>query len=196
MNQVTNEQWTRYEEKYGKLMHSISQKISGDAMTAAPEDNYSELCIAALESINGFSKKTGMGFNEAFDTKLFDQYTKTVLWNRKAKKGIPLSKKMEFRKKNKSLESPLFSDSDHSLANILEDPRSHIDVSSVDFNEFMKDQNSDVKTVMNAILKDPSLLSKQGFIRTSAICRSTTLSIHFVNQAVEKLKSIMKGYDE
>ena len=30
--------------------------------------------------------------------KLFDQYTKTVLWNRKAKKGIPLSKKMEFRK--------------------------------------------------------------------------------------------------
>ena len=165
-------------------------------MTASPEDNYSELCIAALESINGFFKKTGLTFDESFDTKLFDQYTKTVLWNRKAKKGIPLSKKMDFRKKNKSLDAPMFSNSEASLAHLIEDPRSHIDVSSVDFNDFMKDQNDDVKTVMNAVLKDPSLLSKQGFIKTSAICRSTPLSIHFVNQAVDKIKSIMKGYND
>lgn len=196
MDKLTNEQWERYEAKYGKLMHSISLKISGDKMTASPEDNYSELCIAALESINGFFKKTGLTFDESFDTKLFDQYTKTVLWNRKAKKGIPLSKKMDFRKKNKSLDAPMFSNSEASLAHLIEDPRSHIDVSSVDFNDFMKDQNDDVKTVMNAVLKDPSLLSKQGFIKTSAICRSTPLSIHFVNQAVDKIKSIMKGYND
>jgi hypothetical protein len=42
-------------------------------MTASVEDNYAELCVAALESINGFNKKTGKSFEEMFETKYIDQ---------------------------------------------------------------------------------------------------------------------------
>ena len=107
MIKLTDEQWALYEERYGKLMHTISMKISGDEAIANHEDNYADLCIAALESIEGFKKKTGEDFDEAIDNKLFDQYTKTVLWNRKAKKGIPLSKKMDFRNKHYSIDQEL-----------------------------------------------------------------------------------------
>ena len=91
MKQLTDDQWRYYEQRYGKLMKMISSRISGDEALANPEDNYSDLCIAALESIEGFRKKTGESFDVAMNNKLFDQYTKTVLWNRKAKKGIPFS---------------------------------------------------------------------------------------------------------
>ena len=93
MVELTDKEWALYEERYGKLMHTIAMKISGDDAIASHEDNYADLCIAALESIEGFEKKTGEKFKAAINNKLFDQYTKTVLWNRKAKKGIPLTKK-------------------------------------------------------------------------------------------------------
>ena len=144
MNNLTNDQWAQYEERYGKLMRTISFKISGDAAIANPEDNYSELCIAAIESINAFKKKTGKGFDEAFDTKLFDQYTKTVLWNRKAKKGIPLSKRMEFRNRHISMNSGYNRD-DMDLLSLVEDPRCVSDVSSVDWEDFTGAQEPNLR---------------------------------------------------
>ena len=81
MVKLTNEQWAQYEERYGKLMHTISMKISGDDAIANHEDNYSDLCVAAIESIDAFERKTGDDFEKAMNNKLFDQYTKTVLWN-------------------------------------------------------------------------------------------------------------------
>ena len=50
MVKLTEEQWALYEERYGKLMHTISSKISGDNAIANHEDNYADLCVAALES--------------------------------------------------------------------------------------------------------------------------------------------------
>ena len=187
---LTNEQWALYEERYGKLMHTISMKISGDDAVATPEDNYSDLCVAAIESVSGFEKKTGKSFDEAFDTKLFDQYTKTVLWNRKAKKGVPLTKRMNFRNKQVSLDSDPWSE-DGNIHQAIEDTKSNLDLSAIDFKDFMKDQPKDVKKVVSAIIKDPNILANDGKINYSALTKPTGMSIHYVKKAVNKIKDVL-----
>jgi len=187
---LTDEQWALYEERYGKLMHTISMKISGDDAVATPEDNYSDLCVAAIESVSGFEKKTGKSFDEAFDTKLFDQYTKTVLWNRKAKKGVPLTKRMNFRNKQVSLDSDPWS-GDGNIHQAIEDTKSNLDLSAIDFKDFMKDQPKDVKKVVSAIIKDPNILANDGKINYSALTKPTGMSIHYVKKAVNKIKDVL-----
>jgi hypothetical protein len=90
---LTAEQWEKVDNKYGNLMWSISYKISGDCAIASLEDNHADLQIAALEAIEGFKKKTGKTADEFLDTKLFDQYLKTCLWNFKNNKGSKIAKK-------------------------------------------------------------------------------------------------------
>jgi len=187
---LTDEQWALYEKRYGKLMHTISMKISGDDAVATPEDNYSDLCVAAIESVSGFEKKTGKSFDEAFDTKLFDQYTKTVLWNRKAKKGVPLTKRMNFRNKQVSLDSDPWSE-DGNIHQAIEDTKSNLDLSAIDFKDFMKDQPKDVKKVVSAIIKDPNILANDGKINYSALTKPTGMSIHYVKKAVNKIKDVL-----
>ncbi len=198
MIQLTDEQWALYEERYGKLMHTIAMKISGDDAIANHEDNYADLCMAALESIEGFKNKTGEDFDVAINNKLFDQYTKTVLWNRKAKKGIPLTKKMEFRNKHYSIDQDfVVNDSDSSGSHErIEDTRSGFGASSVDLEDFTKSQPDDVKKVINAILGNPGILSKEGIFNHAAVRRATGLSVNYTNKAIESLKkSIRKNYE-
>ena len=196
MIKLTDEQWALYEERYGKLMHMIAMKISGDNALASHEDNYADLSMAALESIEGFKKKTGEDFDEAIDNKLFDQYTKTVLWNRKAKKGIPLSKKMDFRNKHFSIDQTYDDQFSEGGYEWLPDVRAQYDASAVDLEDFTNEQPEDVKKVINSILKNPGILSKDGSINHSALRSSTGLSVHFTNKAVDNLKqSIRKNYE-
>ena len=195
MIQLTDKQWALYEERYGKLMHTIAMKISGDDAIANHEDNYADLCMAALESIEGFKKKTGEDFNEAINNKLFDQYTKTVLWNRKAKKGIPLTKKMEFKNRQLSIDAPSLIEEDMNLRDKIPDSRYNFDVSSIDLEDFTKSQPKDVQKIINAIIKNPTILSKDGIFNHSAIRKDTGLSVHFTRKAVERLQnSLRKNY--
>ena len=195
MVKLTEQQWALYEERYGKLMHTIAMKISGDDAIASHEDNYADLCIAALESIEGFEKKTGEKFEQAINNKLFDQYTKTVLWNRKAKKGIPLTKRMAFRNKQHSIDNSLFyneKEGGRSSHDIIEDTRAGYAASSVELKDFTESQPENVRKVINAIMKNPTILAKDGTINHSAIKKQTGLSIHYTNKAIEQLKKSMK----
>jgi hypothetical protein len=198
MNQLTNDQWALYEERYGRLMHTISMKISGDDAIANHEDNYADLCMAALESIEAFKKKTGEDFDEAINNKLFDQYTKTVLWNRKAKKGIPLTKRMEFRNKQHSLDQDYLDGEGDSQGSHerIEDPRSSFGTSAIDLQDFAESQPENVKKVIDAIMKNPDILSKDGIFNHAVIRKATGLSVHYTSKAVKQLKnSIRKSYE-
>ena len=190
---LTNEQWALYEERYGKLMRTIALKISGDDAVANPEDNYSDLCIAAIESINGFENKTGMGFDEAINTKLFDGYTKTVLWNRKAKKGIPLTKRMDFRNKHLSLDyQPGFDASDcGSLTGIIEDKRSTTDLSSIELDDLVESQKPEIKKILSEIIRDPNLIRKDGTINKTALEGVTGMNFYHVTKAIGDMKRVL-----
>lgn len=186
MQQISNEQWNLYLQKYEKLMWTISRKISGDPMTASIEDNFSDLCIAALNSISAYERKTGQGFDEAFGTKLFDQYTKTVLWNYKAKKGVPLTNKMDFRNKHFSI-NMMDSDGEESSFDI-EDTSSSMDLSSLCLDDMFEEDGDNVRAVIKAIIEDPSVITSDGKLKSQAIVRSTKMSVHFVERAIDKIK--------
>ena len=90
---IDNQDWERYTDKYEGLLWTVARNISGDRAIADLETNYADLCVAALDSIRGFNKKTGESFDEMMGNTLFDKYTKTVLWNYKNKKGNYLKKR-------------------------------------------------------------------------------------------------------
>ena len=179
---INNAQWAKYEAKYGGLMHTIARKISGDAMTASYDDNRSDLQVAAVESIIAYKKKTGQGFDEAFGTVLFDQYTKTVLWNRKAKKGIPLTKRMAFRKKHRTI----FNKEGEAFQ--LEDPESMSDYSNESMEKLFGTSDENVTKIISTILSDPSVVTEDGKLKSYTLSQTTGLSIHFVRLAINKIK--------
>jgi hypothetical protein len=95
---ITGKQWVLIDEKYGKLLTTICTKISGDAAISGFDDNLQDLRIAAMEAVEGFSRKEGKSFEEFWGTVGFNKYMKTCLWNLKNKKGARISKRYHIHK--------------------------------------------------------------------------------------------------
>jgi hypothetical protein len=186
--ELSSEDWARYLTKYDKLMWMISKRISGDLMTASVEDNYSDLCVAALESVKAFNVKTGNSFDEMMSNKLFDQYTKTVLWNRKNKNGKRLTQRMPFINKIKSIDV-LGVDEDTPFD--IEDSKINFSLSSIILDDIFKDIDSDSKKVLNAISMDSSVVSAEGKLKMLTLLRPTGLTPARAQTAVEKIEKIL-----
>ena len=189
--QINDNQWNLYFERYGKLMFTISRMMSGDLALANPEDNMSDLKIAAIESIRGFNVKTGQNFEEMMENKLFDQYTKTVLWNRKNKIGVKLTKRMPFQNKMVSIDAPIGEDEDSKFD--LEDTRIDGSVSSMVLEDMFQAEDDDTKKVLKAIAHDPSVLDSHGNLKVYALLQPTGLTIHTVRKAVSKIERILNS---
>ena len=91
--------WDKLEPKYTRLMYTISKRITGDPHTCSIEDNYADLCVSALKAVNAYAKKTGKKPDDFIESKSFDQYIKTVLWNLKNSKGGAVTKKKKLYNK-------------------------------------------------------------------------------------------------
>jgi hypothetical protein len=188
---ITSEQWDFYIKKYGKLMWTVARKISGDDAIASVDDNYADLCIAAIASINSYAKKENLTVDEILPSVGFGKYTKTVLWNLKAKKGIPLTIKMPFRNSHVSIDAMV--DEGQSSFDI-EDTR--LDLSStLVLDDMFRGQDQSVSSVIDSILKDPSVLSSTGNIVLSSVSKATGLSINATKKAVGSIERILnKNY--
>ena len=167
-------------------MWKIAHRISGDTMTASVEDNFSDLCIAALESINGFHKKTGKSFEEMITMKLFDQYTKTCLWTAKARKGIKLSDRIPFRKKHLSLDA------------MRDDPDCGFDVSDasatsrytmIDARDMYESYDGKIKKLVDALETNPDFMTAQGDIKLDPLSK-------FLKVPISKVKRMLKIMEE
>ena len=87
--------------KYEKLIWAIAHKISGDIATSSLEDNYQDLWVAAFEAVEGFTKQNNYSngpVEKWINTKSFDKYLKTCLWNKKNHKGKQISNKYEIHR--------------------------------------------------------------------------------------------------
>ena len=186
---VTDKQWEIYLGKYDGLMRLISKKISGDLMTASFEDNYSDLCIAAIESIKGYHKKTGIPVDEFLETKLFDQYTKSVLWHKKASKGVKLTDKMDFRNAHFSIH-PV--ETEEGLSGYEVPDTSLAASSTLIFDDMFNSEDPLVSKVISAIMADPRVLKTSGRVNTYRLIKPTGLKIEEINKAVKKIESILQ----
>jgi len=101
---LTAEDWLLFENKYKRLMHTISRQVSGDCITCDPEDNYSDLCVTAIGAINTYSKKMQIPFKSIIETVEFSKYIKSCLWNCKNKKGSTITKKIILYKNKANIE--------------------------------------------------------------------------------------------
>jgi len=155
-------------------------------MLASLEDNYSDLSIAALESINGFHKKTGKSFDEMIVMKLFDQYTKTCLWTAKARKGIKLTERMPFRNKHVSIDH-LRDDPDTSFD--VPDSSSLTRYTKIDAMDTYKSYNSNVKKLIRILSENPEMMTETGKIKISPIAKKMDLSVAKVESLVRILET-------
>lgn len=176
MIELTAEQWDLYLKKYKNLMWRISHLISGDHMLASIEDNFADLNIAALESINGFHKKTGQSFDEMIKTKLFDQYTKTCLWTAKARKGIKLSERMPFRNMHLSIEDLKTSHDDGDTGFDVADVSASRIVDRIDAQDLVNTYDYKVKRVIQALEEEPELMTEVGKIKISPLAKKLGVS--------------------
>ena len=182
MIELTTEQWDRYLVKYKNLMWRIAHLISGDTMLASIEDNYSDLNIAAIESINGYANKTGQTFDEMMGTKLFDQYTKTCLWTAKARKGIKLSERMPFRNKHVSLDE--LRDNEESSFDVA-DVSATRDVQRIDKDDFVNTYDYKVRKVIKALEEDPDLMSESGRVKITPLAKKLGVSVTKVKDVIK-----------
>ena len=173
-------------------MWKISHMISGDPTISSLEDNYSDIMLAALESINGFNKKTGMSFDEMMTTKYFDQYTKTCLWTAKARKGNGIKKNYPVTNKKVSI---AVQDSDASSISS--------DVAYIDTIEGKDDMNPDIllayseifdnfsddDTLLLKVISDnPDVISFSGRLKIKTLAKKSKLPLRKVEKILNNLR--------
>lgn len=165
MEALTEAQWQAYEKKYGKLMWCVARKIGLDPIAASPEDNYSDLVIAAMESILGFHKKTGLTFDQMIEEHAFNQYTKTCLWNLKNHKGSLISRKLEHR-------PPIVPIDGNEEVLQIKDKKFNFD-----FGLSISVTDDVQKRIVNLISSDPECLTSDGFINVSKVSAACNLTM-------------------
>jgi len=176
--------WDQYLKKYERLMYKISHMISGDPTICSIEDNFGDLCVAAIESVEGFIKKTKRPLESLLTDKQFDQYTKTCLWKRKARKGLDIEKKRPIRKcVPLKKESDTGEELDLEFSSIACKGPSFSDIDIKDIFK-MTEQN---KEVLDIIVKNPSVLKMNGTLNFVEIGRILDVSSMTAAARVKKL---------
>lgn len=184
--QLTNEQWDKYVVKYGRLMKKISHMISGDTMLANAEDNYADLCIGALESIEGFHKKTGLSVDDMLESEMFDKYTKTCLWTTKARKGIAYTERMPFR--NRHISFSELEGEDGSVFDIADTSALSRSEAMIEVNDMVNTYDYRVKRVINELRANPGLITENNKIKISSLAKKSGVSISMVRKVIKYLK--------
>ena len=160
-------------------------------MTASIEDNYSDLNIAAIESINGYHKKTGQSFDEMIGTKLFDQYTKTCLWTAKARKGIKLSERMPFRNRHLSIDELR---QDEEMAFDIADVSAVRDTHRIEADDIVNTYDYKIKRVIKALEEDPDLMSESGNVKITPLAKKLGVSASKVKNVIKFLEDKNGNY--
>ena len=178
---IPQEWWDQYLKKYERVMYKIAHMISGDPTICTIEDNFNDLCVAAIESVEGYRKMTKKTLDVLLTDKGFDQYTKTCLWRRKARKGLDVEKKRAIRKC-----VPLMVDNDeggYDLSSLVDQCSSLTGLEIQDlFN--VTEENKDI---LDVIIKNPSVLKNNGAFNYSELGRILDVSSTTAGSRVQKL---------
>lgn len=182
LNKLTYEQWEWLEEKYGKLLHHIAYRIGLDPITHDHEDSYQELCIAMMDTVVIFDRTSTSSFDEYKDTRHFDKYLKTVLWNRKNCMGQKIIRRAPLRNQV-SLDEKLLKDK---VVNPVEC-----------FTPFGNEGlDEDMVNLLNKVELDSKNIKPSGEFNISRLCRHLSKSKSEVKHTIDRMRHILKSYDE
>ena len=183
--EITAEHWDEYLRRYDKLMWSISYKISGDTAIAELGDNYADLCMAAVESIHGFHRKTGYTVDQMFEDKRFDGYTKTCLWHKKDSKGAKITKKFPLTNKTFSISS-LAEEGDTSFELVEDESPSLFEVEAI--KDFVAGFSETHRGILRALVDDPSLIMNNGRASLRGLSRHLKMPIRKLKREIDLME--------
>ena len=177
------------EEKYGKLIGTIATKISGDRALASYMDNYQDLWMAVFDAVDGFTKQHDYGngpVEDWIETKPFDKYLKTCLWNKKNHKGRNISIRYKIHRdvmpiKDEILEIPAASELEFAQV-------------SDDFSIFLSSLGLDETAVINCILEIPDkCITARGKVKIKPIQENLGWTRVRAEQSVNSVKKKMNS---
>lgn len=194
IHMITEDQWNLYLKKYKNLMWKIAHMISGDPTISGLDDNYGDIVLAALESIKGFTKKTGMNFEQMINTKYFDQYTKTCLWTAKARKGNGIKKNYPITNKKLSVESSgdsndvSGSDTGIIYSDHLEDKNNMNPEIVLAYSEIFDSFSEEDYKLLKVISDNPDVISFNGRLKIKTLAKKSKLSTRKVEKLINNLR--------
>jgi len=183
---LTNDQWTKIEDKYGRLMYKISHQISGDTAISSFDDNLQDIRMAAMDAVAGFEKQNEGAngkFDEFWGSKGFDQYIKTCMWTKKNNKGAKITKKASILKGTVSTES------EEVLA--LECP-SCGDPTDI-FEEMSVGLSATQESILNLVVRDSSLVKPSGKLNVQKISNQLGMTWYETKKNVKEMGSLLQN---
>ena len=158
------------ESKYGKLMHKISHWISGDIAIASHDDNVQDLWLVAYTTMETFSRlnleQYPNGFEDYKDTKHWDKYIKTALWNNKNSRGAKITKKFNITRNTVDIV-----DNEEVLQK--EDPSVACSDTDIFLEEIQPMLTDDQRVLVRSILEDPTYIKPSGKVNINALAKNT-----------------------
>jgi len=180
---ITNEQWLLIDQKYGRLLTTICNNISGDVAIASFDDNLQDLRIATMEAVAGFAKKEDKPFEEFWGTTGFNKYMKTCLWNLKNKKGARITKRYAINKNTVDV-------TEYSEILVAENQDSSSVSTFESFFEDSEDKWSDEqKDLIKTIEKNPALIKGSGTVNVRKLSSELGCCSAKTKKIIESIKS-------
>ena len=187
---MTHEQYEFIQKKYGNLIYMIAHHISGDNATSDIEDNVQDLWLSVCDSIRWFEQQNN-GANGDFETfkntKGFDQYIKTCLWHKKAKKGLNITKKQEITR-TISISGESDTNDDMILMDIHDPKATSINLHDDVLEDIRIKLTKDEKDIVKHIINNPDCVKDNGTVNISQICKAINRKPKEVNDDVEYIK--------
>ena len=177
-------EWEKIEEKYGRLMMMIAHRIGGDQIANSFEDSTQELTISCMDALRCFKKKTTKTFDEFFETKEFDKYIKTCLWNRKNNNGSKIKKKLGVTR-GVSLKEEMLNDKAFDASAVAADVSAFADY----------DLDDECFEVVRLILSDGQMIKPNGRLNINRLCKQTNKPKQKIRFIVERLQQTYKDYN-
>ena len=189
---LTNDQWDKIHNKYKRLMYAVAYRIGGDKVAQDFDDSNQELALTAMDAVNAYAKKTKKEFDDFWDTRAFDKYIKTCLWNKKNNLGNKIKKKYGIRQCVSLSSNPeLFGGGEGGKCDSsLEDFNHSISA----FDDAPLDKLA--KEIADHVLGDMRIIKPDGTLNISKLSRLTNKPKSEVRLSIERMKHELRDYNE
>lgn len=181
--ELTKDQWAFINKEYGKLMHTITSKISGD-YSFSREDYLQDLYITVIDAVEGFLKQGCNGSVEDFlDTPGFRKYIKTALWHKKGNIGKRISQRYNITRDT----VPIHLETEEGVK-CIQIVQKNSQMGDDLYFDFFGKMSEDEERVVKVIVENPSVLLKSGLLDSARVARTLGYSIFKLNKIVEGLE--------
>jgi hypothetical protein len=189
---LNDDQWDKLHNKYKRLMYAVGHRIGGDKVGTDFDDSQQELSITAFDAVDAYARKTGLSFEEFFNTREFDKYIKTCLWNKKNNLGNKIKKKYHIRSYVSISENPdqFATESGPTYAS----SSLEVDAPSMSaFDDVTLDPLS--KRITQLVQEDMRIIKPDGSLNISKLSRLLDTSKQEIRNAIARLQQQLQDYN-